>query len=95
MTGTDIPAVGPAELADLGRGIELMRKRLVKTLTARERAEERFRRLFDGAPDDMIAVAPDGSIAMANERATQMFGYRAGERLGQPVTSCSSVSTSV
>ena len=93
--GTQIPAVGPAELADLGRGIELMRKRLVKTLTARERAEERFRRLFDGAPDSMIAVAPDGSIAMANERATQMFGYPARELAGQPVTSCSSVSTSV
>ena len=85
--GTQIPAVGPAELADLGRGIELMRKRLVKTLTARERAEERFRRLFDGAPDSMIAVAPDGSIAMANERATQMFGYPARELVGQPVES--------
>ncbi len=31
-----IPALGPAELADLGRGIET---RLVQTLTARERAE--------------------------------------------------------
>ena len=82
---TQIPQVGPAELADLGRGIELMRKRLVKTLTARERAEERFRGLFDGAPDSMIAVAPDGSIAMANERAAQMFGYPARELVGQPV----------
>jgi len=85
--GTPIPAVGLAELSDLGRGIELMRKRLVKTLTARERAEERFRRLFDGAPDSMIAVAPDGSIAMANERAAQMFGYPARELVGQPVES--------
>ena len=84
---TQIPAVGPAELADLGRGIELMRKKLVKTLTARERAEERFRRLFDGAPDSMIAVGPDGSIAMANERAARMFGYPAGELVGQPVES--------
>lgn len=82
---TQIPAVGPAELADLGRGIELMRTRLVSALTARERAEERFRGLFDGAPDSMIAVAPDGSIAMANERAVQMFGYPARELVGQPV----------
>ena len=85
--GAQIPAVGPAELADLGRGIELMRTRLVKALAARERAEERFRGLFDGAPDSMIAVAPDGSIAMANERAMQMFGYPAGELVGRPVES--------
>ncbi len=85
--GAQIPAVGPAELADLGRGIELMRTRLVKALAARERAEERFRGLFDGAPDSMIAVAPDGSIAMANERAMQMFGYPAGELVGLPVES--------
>ena len=85
--GTQIPAAGPAELADLGRGIELMRTRLVKTLAARERAEERFRGLFDGAPDPMIAVAPDGSITMANERAMRMFGYPAGELVGQPVES--------
>jgi PAS domain S-box-containing protein len=83
--GTQIPAVGPAELADLGRGIELMRTRLVRALTARERAEKRFRGLFDGAPDSMIAVAPDGSIAMANERAVRMFGYPARELVGQPV----------
>lgn len=82
---TEIPALGPAELADLGRGIELMRTRLVVALTARQRAEQRFRGLFDGAPDSMIAVGPDGSIAMANERVAQMFGYPARELIGQPV----------
>jgi sigma-B regulation protein RsbU (phosphoserine phosphatase) len=34
--GTRIPAVGPAELADLSRGIELMRTRLVAALEERE-----------------------------------------------------------
>ena len=34
-TAPSIPAVGPAELADLGRGIELMRTRLVATLAER------------------------------------------------------------
>jgi hypothetical protein len=80
-----IPAVGPPELADLGRGMELMRFRLVAALAERERAELRFRRLFDAAPDAMIAVAPDGSIAMANTRAVRLFGYPAPDLIGRPV----------
>ncbi|MGH3202016.1 MAG: PAS domain S-box protein [Streptosporangiaceae bacterium] len=89
---TKIPVIGPAELADLARGIELMRTELVKALTARERAltareraEQRFRGLFDGAPDPMIAVAPDGSIAMANARAGRLFGCAAAELIGRKV----------
>jgi PAS domain S-box-containing protein len=80
-----IPAVGPPELADLGRGMELMRLRLVAALAERERAELRFRRMFDAAPDAMIAVAPDGSIAMANTQAVRLFGYPAPDLIGRPV----------
>jgi PAS domain S-box-containing protein len=90
--GTQIPVGGPAELADLARGIELMRTELVKALasreralTSRERAEQRFRGLFDGAPDPMIAVAPDGSIAMANARAGRLFGCATAELIGREV----------
>jgi PAS domain S-box-containing protein len=82
---THIPVIGPRELADLGRGMELMRTRLVMALAQRERAEQRFRRLFDTAPDAMIAVAPDGSIAMANAEAARLFGYQALELIGRPV----------
>ncbi len=79
---TRIPAVGPSELAGLGRGIELMRLRLVATLADLQRAEHRFRRLFDAAPDAMIAVAADGSIVMANSQAVQLFGYPVGDLIG-------------
>ena len=82
---TRIPAVGPSELADLGRGMEAMRNRLVTALAQRERAEKRFRRLFDTAPDATIAVAADGSVAMANARALDLFGYEATELIGLPV----------
>jgi PAS domain S-box-containing protein len=82
---TRIPVVGPPELANLGRGMELMRTRMVMALAERERAEQRFRRLFDTAPDAMIAVAPDGSIAMANTQAVRLFGYPAPDLLGRPV----------
>ncbi len=83
--GTRIPAAGPAELVGLGRGIELMRLRLVATLDDLQQAEQRFRRMFDAAPDAMIAVAADGSIVMANAQAVQLFGYPAGQLIGQPV----------
>ena len=80
-----IPAAGPPELASLGRAMELMRLRLVAALTEREQAEQRFRRMFDTAPDAMIAVAADGSIAMANTQAVRLFGYPAPDLIGRPV----------
>ena len=82
---THIPAVGPEELADLCRRIELMRDRLATALAQRQGAEQRFRRLFDTAPDAMIAVAADGSVAMANARAVHLFGYEATDLIGLPV----------
>ena len=82
---TAIPAAGPSELADLASGMELMRTRLVTALAERRRAERHFRRLFEVAPDAMIAVAPDGLLAMANTQAEQLFGYSAGDLIGRPV----------
>ena len=82
---TRIPAVGPSELAGLGRGIELMRLRLVAALADLQRAEQRFRFLFDAAPDAMITATTDGSIAVANSQAVQLFGYPIGDLVGQPV----------
>jgi PAS domain S-box-containing protein len=83
---TRIPAVGPAELAELSRGIELMRTRLVAALEEREQAQESLRSLFDLAPDAMVAVAGNGTIKMANAQAVQLYGYTAGELIGRRVT---------
>jgi PAS domain S-box-containing protein len=80
-----IPIVGPNELRALGRSAELMRMRLVTTLAERERAEFWFRRLFDAAPDAMIAIEWDGSVTMANTQAVRLFGYPAGEFIGRAV----------
>jgi PAS domain S-box-containing protein len=62
-----------------------MRDRLATALAQRQGAEQRFRRLFDTAPDAMIAVAADGSVAMANARAVHLFGYEATDLIGLPV----------
>jgi PAS domain S-box-containing protein len=83
--GTRVPAVGPTELAELGRATELMRTRLVAALAEAGRAEERFRGLFESSPDATLTVAADGSIVMMNARAGRMFGYDAGELAGRPV----------
>jgi PAS domain S-box-containing protein len=83
--GTRIPAVGPAELADLSRGIELMRTRLLAALDEREQAQENLRSLFNLAPDAMLAAAGDGTITMANAQAVQLYGYTVGELIGRPI----------
>jgi PAS domain S-box-containing protein len=82
---TRIPATGPSELADLGIDMELMRSRLVTALAEQREAQQRFRRLFEVAPDAMIAVAPDGLVTMANTQAEQTFGYAAGDLIGRSV----------
>jgi PAS domain S-box-containing protein len=81
---TRVPAGGPTELADLGRSTELMRTRLVTALGAAEQAEDKFRRLFDAAPDATLTVTEDWTILMANIQAERMFGYGPGELTGQP-----------
>jgi hypothetical protein len=82
---TSIPAVGDAELADLSRGVERMRVSLVAALAERERAEENVRKLFDLAPDAMVAVDSGGTITMANAQAVRAYGYRVDEFIGRPV----------
>jgi len=82
---TTVPAAGPAELSDLGRATELMRTRLVAALAEEERAERRFRGLFEAGPDAMLAVAADGSMVMANQQAEHLFGYGSAELIGHPV----------
>jgi PAS domain S-box-containing protein len=80
-----IPTVGPPELADLSRGIELMRTRLLSALTERERTQENMRDVLDMAPDSIFGVARDGTIVMANEQAVRTFGCPAGDLVGRPV----------
>jgi PAS domain S-box-containing protein len=80
---TRIPTVGPAELADLSHGIELMRTKLLAAIEEREQAQDSLRGLFDLAPDAMVAVAGDGAITMANAQAVHLYGYTAPELIGR------------
>jgi len=82
---TPVPALGPAELADLGRSTELMRTRLLVVLGDAQRAVDRFRGLFESSPHATLTVAADGSIVLVNSQAERMFGYSSAELTGQPV----------
>src|SRR4051812_37827331 len=50
------------------------------------RRETALRAVLEGLPDATVAAAPDGRIVFANERAADLFGYRAEELVGKPVS---------
>ena len=47
--------------------------------------EERFRALFELAPDAMVIVDNGGVIRLVNAQTEEMFGYGRGELVGRPV----------
>jgi PAS domain S-box-containing protein len=51
----------------------------------RARAEERFRKLLESAPDAMVIVNEAGQITLVNSQVERIFGYTRDELIGQPV----------
>jgi PAS domain S-box-containing protein len=49
------------------------------------RESERFRALFESAPNAMLVIDAVGQIEMLNKQAEQMFGYPSSELLGRPI----------
>ena len=48
-------------------------------------SEELLRTAVDAAPDGIVVVNASGTIQFANPMLAQLFGYSAGELLGQSV----------
>lgn len=58
---------------------------IMRDISDRQRAEERFRQLIEHAPNGMVMVERKGKIALVNGQIEKSFGYNRDELLGQPV----------
>ncbi len=52
----------------------------------RERALERYRRLFESVPDVIFVFDAEGIVEMTNDRATEVFGFDRADLIGQSYT---------
>src|SRR5918995_423968 len=50
------------------------------------KSEARYRTVLDTAFDAIVTITPDGVVRWFNRGAERIFGYRAEEVIGQPVT---------
>jgi two-component system, cell cycle sensor histidine kinase and response regulator CckA len=87
----DYVVKSPDTLAELPRTVERVlrewrtsQERLHAEQALRE-SEERFRVLFDAAPDALLIYAPDGRVVDANRAAEQLFGRPRHALVGQPL----------
>ncbi|MGE3776892.1 MAG: PAS domain S-box protein, partial [Pirellulaceae bacterium] len=81
--GTEFPVEmvwNTFETAD-GRFVQVA----IVDMTGRQRAEERFRRAVESAPNAMIMIDQAGRMVLVNNQAEQLFGYTRAELLGQLV----------
>jgi PAS domain S-box-containing protein len=57
----------------------------IRDVTARKKAEEKFRALLQSAPDAMVIVNRNGEIVLVNSQTEQLFGYATEELLNRNV----------
>ena len=58
---------------------------LVRDITERKKADQKFRDLLEFAPDAMVIVNRDGEMVLVNAQAVTLFGWRRKELLGQKI----------
>ncbi|MEM9004696.1 MAG: PAS domain S-box protein [Cyanobacteria bacterium P01_F01_bin.86] len=87
MTGshTDITARKQAE-ADLRQLNQELETRVEERTAALKKSEQRFRSLFESAPDFIYVLDQQGVIQQVNSTVTKHSGYTELELTGQPLT---------
>ncbi len=58
---------------------------VMRDISERKRAEEKFRLVVESAPNAMVMVDRTGRIVLVNAQTEKLFGYGRGELLGQAV----------
>jgi PAS domain S-box-containing protein len=58
---------------------------VIRDITERKRAEDKFRALLEGSPEANVIVDHAGIMVLMNARTEQLFGYDRRELLGRPV----------
>lgn len=64
---------------------EARQARLEERTSALQEAEQRFKRLVDGAPEGIWIGDENGAIAYANQRMVDLLGYENGALIGRPI----------
>lgn len=81
--GHEFPVeIGLNPISSDGQGLVLAS---IIDITERKRAEERFRRVVESAPNAIILVGHDGLITMINTQTEKLFGYGREELVGHPI----------
>jgi PAS domain S-box-containing protein/diguanylate cyclase (GGDEF)-like protein len=84
---TELPAAGAhppdiAEIATVRRLLDEAAEKRRKAEASRRESEERYRTLFEHAPDGILIADPEGYYLDANESMCRMLGYVRGELIG-------------
>ncbi len=81
--GSEFPA--EISLSPLQTPDGLVVTTIVRDISDRKSADERFRGLMEAAPDAMVIVDADGHIALVNGLVEKLFGYRRNELIGRSI----------
>jgi PAS domain S-box-containing protein len=81
--GTEIPVEIGLNPVHADAGLFIIAS--IVDITARKRADARFRVVVEASPHGMVMVDPGGRMVLVNREIERLFGYTREELLGQPI----------
>ena len=81
--GTEFPV--EISLSPITHGDHPLVSAAIRDVTDRKRAEEKFRKFLEFAPDAIVMVDETGRIVEANSQTLQLFGYERDQLIGETV----------